>query len=376
MSTYYDLLGVNKSSTQDEIKKAYRKMAHQHHPDKNQGNKEAESKFKEINNAYETLSDPQKRANYDRFGEAGVNNGANGASNPGGGFGGFSGGDFGGMDFNFGGFGSNDGISIDEIVNGFFGGGFNQRQQRQGTKSKSRVKGVDIEMVMELTLEEIAKGVNKIFDLKHNTMCKHCKGLGFEPKSRVKDCTTCKGQGKVYQRIQTIFGVVQQEVQCPECEGRGKIFETKCTVCNGACYTQEIEKISVDVPFGIDTGQRIRIKGKGQAGYQGSEPGDLYLSIETLPHKDLVRDGLDINSTLEMNYFDLIFGKKVEVNTVYGLVEVTVPQNTNPDAKLRIKEKGMPKLGNEKIKGDHFIRIKTKMPSLSKSQIQKIKDIV
>jgi molecular chaperone DnaJ len=300
MSKYYDLLGISPSSTQDEIKKAYRKMAHQHHPDKNQGNKEAESRFKEINNAYETLSDPQKRANYDRFGEAGVGNGVGGN----GGFGGFSG-DFGGGDFNFGGFGS-DGISIDEIVNGFFGGGFNQRQQRQGAKSKSRTKGVDIEMVMELTLEEIAKGVNKIFDLKHNTMCKHCKGLGYEPKSRIRDCTTCNGKGKVYQRIQTIFGVVQQEIECPECEGRGKIFETKCTVCHGACFTQEIEKISVDVPSGIDTGQRIRVKGKGQAGYQGSEPGDLYLSIETLPNKNLVRDGLDINSTLEIDYFDLL----------------------------------------------------------------------
>jgi molecular chaperone DnaJ len=367
VSKYYDLLGVNKNASPDELKKAYRKLAHQYHPDKNPNNKEAETKFKEINNAYETLSDPQKKANYDRFGEAG----AQGGFDPSG-FGGFGGGQGGGVEFNFGGM---DGI--DDILKGVFGGGFGGGfGGNSNPRSRSaRQRGIDIEMIMEITLEEAAVGVKKEFDLRHNTICKHCKGLGFEPKSKVHTCPTCQGKGAVYQRINTIFGVVQQEAVCPQCEGKGKIFETKCTICKGQGYAQEVEKISVDVPAGIDEGQRIRVKGKGQAGYQGSESGDLFLAIELVPNKLLSRDSMDINSTLEINYFDLLLGTKVQVYTVYGDVEVTVPAGTSPDAKLRIKEKGMPKLGNDRIKGDHFIKIKTKMPQLSKDQIKQIEQI-
>jgi molecular chaperone DnaJ len=355
-SKYYDILGVSKSSTPDEIKKAYRKLAHQYHPDKNPGNKESEAKFKEINNAYETLSDPQKKANYDRFGESGVNSGGNPQ--------GFSDFDFGGMDINF-----------DDIMSGFFGGGFGGGQRQQQTK-RSRTKGIDIEMSMEITLEEIALGVTKKFDLKHNTMCKHCKGLGFEPKSKTKDCSTCMGKGKVYQRFNTIFGVMQQETECPDCLGRGKVFETKCTVCKGAGFSQEVEVIEVDIPAGIDYGQRIRVKGKGQAGYQGSEAGDLFLSIEIKKHPTLTRDGLDVNSTLDVDYLDLLLGKKADIDTVYGTIEVTIPPSTTPDSKLRVREKGMPKLGNPKIKGDQFITLKVRMPSLSSSKLKQLQDLL
>ena len=364
MSKYYNLLGVSSNATPDEIKKAYRKMAHQYHPDKNPNNKQAEAKFKEINNAYETLSDPAKRSNYDRFGEAGANMGGFGGSQSTGQSG----------DFNFGGMEGFDGL--DDILNGFFGGGFGQRQQKSQRTQQNRTKGIDIEMTIEMTIEEVATGVLKSFDLKHNTMCKHCKGLGFEPKSHVRSCPTCAGKGRVYQRIQTVFGIVQQEIECPDCNGKGKIFETKCTVCHGAGFSQEIEKIEVDIPAGIDQGQRVRVRGKGQAGYQGSEAGDLYLSIEIKKHKTLTRDGLDINSSLEIDYFDLLLGTKAEVITAYGAVEVSVPAMTNPDSKLRIKEKGMPKLGNERIKGDHFIKIKTKMPTLSQNQKDQIKEIL
>ncbi len=356
MSKYYDVLGVTNSATPDEIKKAYRKLAHQYHPDKNHGNKEFESKFKEINNAYETLSDPQKRSNYDRFGDAGQNNSSGGPQ----GFGDF---DFGGMD-----------INLDDIMNGFFGGGF--AGNRQQPSSRSRSKGIDIEMSIELTLEEIALGVAKKFDLKHNTICKHCKGLGFEPKSKTKDCPVCNGKGKVYQRFNTIFGVMQQEMECTNCSGRGKIFETKCTNCKGAGFTQEVETIEVDIPAGIDVGQRIRVKAKGQAGYQGSEAGDLFLSIELKKHKHLTRDGLDINSVLEIDYLDLLLGKKADVQTVYGEIEVTIPASTTPDAKLRVKEKGMPKLGNPKIKGDQFITLKVRMPSLSPAKLKQLQDVL
>lgn len=364
MSKYYDLLGINQSATPEEIKKAYRKMAHQYHPDKNPDNKASETKFKEINNAYEVLSDPQKKSNYDRFGDAGNGNSGFGGGQAGYGPQGF-GADFSGMD----------GVNLDDIMNGFFGGGFGQqRSSRQQTQSRS--KGIDIEMVMELTLEEIAQGINKEFDLKHNALCKHCRGLGFEPKSKTRDCPTCKGKGKVYQRFNTIFGLMQQEVECIDCNGKGKFFETKCTVCHGAGFSQEIEKISVDIPSGIDTGQRIRVKGKGQAGYQGSESGDLFLSIETKKHKNLSRDGMDVNSVLEIDYLDLLIGKKAEVVTVYGEIEVSIPALTTPDSRLRVREKGMPKLGNPKIKGDHFISLKVKMPKLSSSQLKALTDII
>jgi molecular chaperone DnaJ len=367
MADYYDILGVNKNATPDEIKKAYRKQAHAHHPDKNQGNKESETKFKEVSNAYEVLSDPSKKANYDRFGEAGVN---------GQGFGGFGGqgGGFssGGMDFNFGDMGG-----LDDVINSFFGGGFGSARGGQQTHSRNRTRGIDMEMMMDLTLEEIALGSPKEFDLKHNTMCKHCKGLGFEPKSKVRGCDTCQGQGKVYQRMQTIFGVMQQEVICPDCDGKGKIFEEKCTDCKGQGFSQEVEKIKVDIPAGIEAGQRIRVKGKGQAGYQGSQAGDLYLNITVNTNKhNLIREGMDMTSIIDVNYFDLLTGLKADVYTVWGNVEISIPAGTNPDAKLRIATKGMPNLNNSKQKGDHFVKLKVQMPKLSAEQllmVQKLK---
>ncbi len=358
MADYYDTLGVTKSASQDEIKKAYRKMAHQYHPDKNPNNKDAESKFKEVSNAYETLSDTQKRANYDRFGDSGM-----------------GGGDFGGFNGNMGG-NMGDFGGIDDILNSFFGGGFANAQPSNRGNSQARTRGIDIEMIIDLTLEEIATGANKIFDLKHNTNCKNCEGKGYEPKSKVKQCPTCAGQGKVYQRMQTIFGVMQQEAICPTCDGRGKIYEDKCKPCKGHGFVQEIEKINVDIPIGIEEGQRIRIKGKGQAGYQGSVAGDLYLSIRIKNHKSIVRDGMHTSSVLEIGYIDLLVGKNVTVSTVWGDMDVIVPPMTSPDAKLRLREKGMPKLNNSKLRGDHSIKFKVIMPRLNSDQINKLKGIL
>jgi molecular chaperone DnaJ len=365
MADYYDILGVTKSASADEIKRAYRKQAHAHHPDKNQGNKDSEDKFKQVSNAYEVLSDPQKKANYDRFGAAGVN----GGGFPGGFGGGFQGqaGGFpgGGMEFN-----------IDDVINGFFGGGFGSPRGGQQQTARNRSRGIDMEMNMDLTFEEIAQGITKEFDLKHNTMCKHCKGLGFEPKSRVKDCDTCHGQGKVVQRMQTIFGIIQQEMVCPTCDGKGKVFEDKCSVCRGQGFSQEIEKIKVDIPAGIEAGQRIRVRGKGQAGYQGSQAGDLFLNITINTNKhNLIRDGSDMTSTISVNYFDLLVGLKTDIMTVWGNVEINIPAMTTPDAKLRIREKGMPNLNNPKRVGDHFVKIKVVMPKLSAKQMLLLKEI-
>jgi molecular chaperone DnaJ len=363
MADYYDILGVSKNASADEIKKAYRKKAHAHHPDKNQGNKESETKFKEVSNAYEILSDAQKKANYDCFGEAGVNGNM-------GGFGGQQGG------FNAGGMGFGDMGGLDDVINSFFGGGFGSSRGGQQTQSRNRTHGIDMEMMIDLTLEEIALGSPKEFDLKHNTMCKHCKGMGFEPKSKVKGCDTCQGQGRVYQRMQTIFGMMQQEIECPTCDGKGRIFEEKCTICKGQGFAQEIEKIKVDIPAGIEAGQRIRVRGKGQAGYQGSQAGDLYLNISVNTNKNnLIREGSDITSFINIDYFSLLTGLKVDVYTVWGNVEITIPAMTNPDAKLRIREKGMPNLNNPKIKGDHFVKLKVLMPNLTVDQLEVIRNL-
>lgn len=355
-SDLYQTLGVAKTSTQDEIKKAYRKLAHQYHPDKNQGNKDMEAKFKEINNAYEVLGDAKKRENYDRFG-----NNYDKVNQAGEGFG------YGGVNFDFGGMngGGQPGFdNLNDVFETFFGSGFGSSTNKRG-KAKpttSRSKGIDIEMGISLTLEEVAIGSKKAFELKHNISCSHCTGKGFEPGSKTSTCPTCKGQGRVYQRVETIFGIIQQEIGCPTCDGGGKVFENPCKICSGKGYKQEIENLEVEIPVGVDTGDRIRVQGKGEAGYRGSEPGDLYLQVQLQQHKFLQRDKMDVNSTIEVGYFDILLGAKLDVYTVWGEVEVQIPAFTNPDGKLRLKGQGMPKLNNANQKGDHFLKLKIKMP--------------
>jgi molecular chaperone DnaJ len=371
--SHYDTLGINKNASADEIKKAYRVMAHKYHPDKTQGDKTAEIKFKEANNAYEVLGDPQKKSQYDKYGSVNPNQG----QNQGGFGGGFSGG-FGGGQSSYGGFGGfedmdfGDGMNINDFINQFVNQG---RQQRPGSQGSSRTRGVDIEQPIDITLEEVAVGLAKTFEIKHNTICKHCTGKGFEPHTRVTNCNTCKGNGRVYQRMQTLFGVVQQEINCPDCDGRGKIYEQKCTQCGGQGYSQEVEPIKIQVPVGISQDERIRVKGKGHAGYRGTEAGDLYLVAQILPHPKFDKDGINIISSLELDYFDYVLGVKVIVPTVWGDLEVNIPANTNPDSKLKIKEKGLPRLNNAKVRGDHILKLKVKMPNLSAEQIEKLKEI-
>ena len=379
---YYAILGVEKTANTDDIKKAYRKLAHQFHPDKNPGNKEAESKFKEINNAYQVLGDQQKRQQYDRFGNDPSNSsGGQSGQNPFEGYGGGPGGQGGvQFDFNFGSGGSPFEDLNDVFENLFGTGGFsNDSKQSRGRNSNtSRRKGVDLEMDLNLTLEEAANGINKPIKLKHNVTCKHCHGDGAEPGSKVKTCPTCKGSGRVYRRVQTFFGIVQQESGCPTCNGNGKVFDKVCTVCTGKGFTSTVEDLEIKIPVGIETSNRIRVPGKGQAGYQGSQAGDLFLNITILNHKILVRDGENTSCDVEINYFDLLLGKTVDIYTVWGEMELTIPQFTNPENKLRIKNQGMPRLNNQTIRGDHFVKLKVQMPKkLSKEEIsvlQKISD--
>lgn len=350
MADFYEVLGVPRSATQEEIKKAYRKLAHKYHPDKNPGDAPSEAKFKEINNAYEVLSDPKKRENYNRFGQnyEKVNQAGQGF-------------DFGGVQFDFGnGGGSFD--DLNDVFETFFGGGFGPAGRRSRAQTSSRQRGVDVEIPLEMTLEEAAAGAKKTFNYEHNVSCGLCEGKGFEPGSKVTTCGTCKGQGRVYQRVETIFGVIQQETVCPTCDGSGQNFEKQCSKCKGKGFNKESEELEVEIPVGVDTGDKVRVAGKGQAGYRGSQPGDLYLVVKIKSHTYLQRENQDITSTIEVGYLDLLLGARVDVYTVWGEVEVQIPALTNPEGKLRLKGQGMPKLNNQSLKGDHYLKIKVKMP--------------
>lgn len=363
MADFYQVLGVSKNATQEEIKKAYRKLAHKHHPDKNQGDESAEKKFKEINNAYEVLGDAQKRSNYDRFGSN-----YDKVNQAGQGFG------FDGVQFDFGGGSPFD--DLGDVFETFFGG---QAGRAQKTRTRpSRQRGVDIEMDVELSLQEAAKGVKKRIQYNHRIVCDHCTGKGYEPGTKVKTCDTCKGKGRVYQRVDTIFGVVQQEIVCPTCEGSGQTYEDPCKVCKGKGSYEENEVIEVDIPVGVATGDKVRVMGKGEAGYKGSEPGDLYLRVSIKKDQGFEREGQDVTSTVTVDYLDFLLGTRVDINTVWGEVEVQIPALTNPEGKLRLKNQGMPKLNNPGNKGDHYLKLKVKMPdSLSDddyASLQKLRE--
>lgn len=371
---FYQTLGVSKTASAEEIKKAYRKLAHQYHPDKNHGDKAKEEQFKKINNAYETLGDTQKRAQYDRFGGQNTNQG-------GAGFGGFGqGGGMGqGVEFNMG------GEDLGDIFESFFGGaspfgsmgGGSQGRGRGGqSQGGSRSRGVDIETQIELTLKEVASGVEKTFDLRHNMTCKTCTGKGFEPGTKVHSCGTCSGSGRVYQRMQTVFGIIQQETTCPTCSGRGKTFEQNCHSCKGKGFTEEVEKIKVDIPVGVDEGDLIKVTGKGQAGYQGSTAGDLFLRVKILPQKELRREGMDTFTTVKIDYLDLILGVKTEVESVWGSTLIEIEPMTNPKDRLKIRQKGMPKLNNPSIRGDHYIDLVVAMPTkIGKEQVAVLQNL-
>jgi molecular chaperone DnaJ len=381
---YYQILGVDRNASQEDIKKAYRKLAHKYHPDKNPNDKEAETKFKEISNAYQVLSDPEKRSNYDRFGSEGP------------GFEGFGMGEnMGGVDFsNFGfsngrqGFEFNFSSSqsafedLNDVFEAVFGAtGVRRSRSGFGTSSRSRSrssreKGVDLEMQLDLTLEESATGVNKKIKIKHKVKCDRCDGTGGEPGSKARTCPTCNGKGKVYQRMATIFGVVQNESICPTCHGSGKVYDNTCKKCKGKTIVEEIEEIEVKIPIGIRTGDRIRVTGKGQAGYKGSVPGDLYLNIAIKEHETLEVEELNTFSVLNVDYFDLLLGTEKDVYTVWGSVAMKIPPLTNPKGKLRIKNYGLPRLNNPSIKGDHYVTLNIKMPEkIGKEEMQILQDI-
>ena len=355
---YYDILGVPKNSSADEIKRAYRKLAHQYHPDKGNGNAE---KFKEVNEAYQVLGDETKRKQYDQFGTAFGQQGSpfGGNYQDGNPFGGFSGGfgNFGGMEFDLG---------------DIFGDIFGSREER----SSRRNRGIDLEMGLQISFEEAVFGVEKTVTLEKKDTCKACQGTGAEPGAKIITCPKCHGQGQIRTQRRTIFGTIASSISCDRCEGQGKVAEVPCKACGGSGVLRQEKTIAVKVPAGIDDGQRIRVAGEGEAGYRGSAPGDLFLVIRVTAHRHFTRDGTSLLANLPISFTQAALGAKVQMTTLDGDIELKIPAGTQSGAVFRIKGKGVPQLNRPDKRGDLLVTVRVVVPQkLSKKEKDLLKQL-
>ena len=335
---YYEVLGLQKGASDDEIKKAFRKMAMKYHPDKNPGDKEAEEKFKEINEAYGILSDPDKKSKYDRFGHAGVD--------PNAGFGGAGG---------FGGFGGAGGF---EDIFDMFGGGFGQSQRR----SNGPKKGRDLQKAITITFEEAAFGTKKELQINKYVTCPTCNGEGTKPGTSKKTCPKCNGTGQTSQVQRTPFGQFQSVTQCDQCGGTGKINETPCEDCKGTGKVKKTVKLSVDIPAGVDNESVIPIRGQGEPGTNGGPNGDLYIVISVKPHKVFKRSGSDLYLEIPISFDQAALGADIIVPTMEGKVSYKVPAGTQPGTTFRLKGKGIKNLRNDKM-GDLYVKVNLEVPT-------------
>ncbi len=351
---YYEVLGVSRTATKDEIKKAYRKLALQFHPDKNPDNKDAEEHFKEVNEAYEVLSNDDKRRRYDQFGHAGV--GSSAASGGGGQYGGgadlndifsafndmFSGGKTrgGGAPFGF-----------EEV----FGGGGGRRG-----RASSGIPGTDLKIRLKLTLEEIAKGVEKTLKIKKQVICEECKGSGSK-SGATENCQTCHGTGEVRQASKTMFGQFVNIAACPTCGGEGRIIKDRCTSCYGEGIKLGEVTVKVNVPSGVEDGNYLTLRGQGNAGPRGGAAGDLLVVIEEIAHELFSRHGDDVVYSLAVSFPDLVLGTKVEVPTLDGAVKLTIPPSTQPETMLRIAGHGIGHLRGSS-RGDQYVKVNVFVP--------------
>lgn len=349
MEDLYSVLGLSKGATETEIKKAYRKKAQEYHPDKNSGDKDAEKKFKAVQEAYEVLSDPQKRGNYDRFGS---NAGAQGGFNSSG-FGGATG------------FNPNDFAGFADIFESFFG-----ENIYGGAKAKKAgpVNGNDIETHIEIKFEEAIFGAEKYLEMTKPETCQHCKGRGNELGTIIKKCQECNGQGQVRVTRQTMLGRMSSVHLCPSCQGTGEIPEKTCGECRGQMRTKQREEVVVKVPRGIEDGTTIRLKEKGSAGIRGGKHGDLFVHIRVSPNKKFERSGANIHSTETIHVLQAVLGASVKVDTVHGKVDLKIPAGIQSGTELSIKGKGAPSIRSDKM-GDHIVKINVKIPEkLSKKE--------
>jgi len=347
---YYDLLGVSRGADARELKRAYRQMARKFHPDVNQ-DAGAEDKFKEISNAYEVLSDEQKRSIYDRYGEAGLKNGMGGMGGP-------------GMDF----------TNPFDLFETFFGGNMGGMGGRATNRNRP-MQGEDERYELQISFSEAVFGCEKELECVRLEECESCTGSGMQQGTAPSTCVTCGGTGQVVTTARTPLGNFQQVATCPSCGGQGQTF-TPCASCAGDGRVRRTKLINLRVPPGVDTNSRLRVRGEGNAGRRGGPSGDLYVFILVRGDSELVRDGINIQSTVTVPYTDAILGTTVDVNTVDGEVELKIPAGVQPGATLLMKGRGVPKLSAPTQRGDHYVVVKVSIPQkLSKEERAKVEEI-
>ena len=338
---YYEVLGVAKNASEADIKKAYRKVAKKYHPDMNPGDKVAEEKFKEAAEAYEVLSDPEKKAKYDQFGHAAFEQGGGG---PGG---------FGGFDFT----GGDMGDIFGDIFGDFFGGGGRSSARRNGPR-----QGPNLRAAVRITFDEAIRGVDKELDIALKDECKTCGGSGAKPGTSPETCPKCGGRGQVVYTQQSMFGTIQNVQQCPECNGSGQVIKQKCSDCNGTGYIKVRKKVKVSIPAGIDNGQSVRIREKGEPGINGGPRGDLLVNVQVSRHPKFQRQEYDIFSTEPISFSQAALGATINIDTVDGPYSYTIKPGTQTDTRIRLKNKGVPSLRNKNLRGNHFVTFVVQVP--------------
>ena len=340
---YYEVLGVDKNADEAALKKAYRTLAKKYHPDMNPGDKEAEKKFKEASEAYAVLSDPEKRRQYDQFGHAAFDGGAGGAGG-------------------FGGFGGFDGADFSDIFGDIFGDLFGGGRRGGGRASNGPMKGANIRKGVRITFEEAVFGCEKELEGVIKDPCPKCNGTGAKPGTSPETCPKCGGKGQVVYTQQSFFGTVQNVQTCPDCQGTGKIIKEKCTDCGGTGYVSTKKKISVSIPAGIDNGQSVRIRDKGEPGINGGPRGDLLVEVTVSRHPIFQRQDVHIFSTAPITFAQAALGAEVRIKTVDGDVLYNVKPGTKTDTKVRLKGKGVPSLRNPQVRGDHYVTLVIQTP--------------
>ena len=340
MADYYEILGVEKNASKDEIKSAFRKMARQWHPDINKA-PEAEAKFKELGKAYETLMDDDKRATYDRFGEDGLNNAGFNTQGP------FANG-----------FGD-----LEEVFNSFFGGGFGGFGGGRRQDPNAPQRGDDLRLDIELEFEEAAFGINREIKIDHLETCPTCKGTGAKEGSKPQTCQTCGGRGSIQQTTRTVLGQFTQIVTCPHCHGKGTIISNPCPDCKGDGRKNTEKKLEVKIPAGVDNGSKMRLSQEGDAGKNGGIAGDLYIVIHVKPSSYYERDGVNVFTKLELNPAQAVLGDTVTIKTLDGEKDVTIPAGIQNGEFVKIRNAGIPNISKPSVRGDHIIVVDIKTPT-------------
>ncbi len=351
---YYDILGVDRSASDDELKKAFRQKVKQYHPDLHPGDAAAEAKFKEVNEAYTVLSDKEKRARYDQFGKAGVDgNGFGGGA----GYGGFSGAGF-------------EDVDLGDIFNSFFGGGASRSRRRNGPQ-----QGANLKYGMTLEFMEAAFGCEKDITISKQDKCSVCGGSGSQPGSAPETCPKCRGAGRVQEQMQSLFGMTMVTKTCPMCQGRGTVIKTPCNSCHGKGRTQVSKKLHIKIPAGVDAGDMLPIKGEGEPGTNGGPYGDLYIQFRVKKHDLFTREGMNTYCEVPITYAQAALGGDIELPTIYGKVPYKLKEGTQPGDTYILRGQGIPNKNNPNMKGDHTCRFAIEVPTgLTRDQKQKLAD--